>query len=63
MYWIFLEILGKIQFNGDDPSPHDHHQEDQDNQECPLSTGRFLIIFPLNSYIFGKCWKNSVKWK
>ena len=35
MYYIFLETLGKIQFNDNDPSNDDHHQEGQNDQECP----------------------------
>ena len=51
---IILETLGNIQFNGDDLSNLDHHQEGQDDQE---SSRRFLmIIFPLSQNVFF-CWK------
>ena len=54
---IFLETLGKMQFNGDDLNNHDHHQEGQDDEEHPPSTGRFLMTIipqiPHVSYIFG----------
>jgi len=43
MYPIFLESLGKIQFNGDDPNHHDHHQEGQDDLEHLPSTGKFFM--------------------
>ena len=33
MYHIFLETLGNIQVNGDDPIHQDHDQEDQDDQD------------------------------
>ena len=33
MYYVFLETFGKIQFNEDDHSHHDPHQEDQDDQQ------------------------------
>merc|ERR1712105_169212 len=46
MYHIFLETSGQIQLTGGDSMYHDrgdsmyhdHHQEDQDDQECPPST-------------------------
>ena len=38
MYHIFLETSGQIQLTGGDSRYHDHHQEDQDDQECPPST-------------------------
>ena len=31
--YVFLETFGKIQFNEDDHSHHDPHQEDQDDQQ------------------------------
>ena len=127
-WWLFFHLrpyvsyifgkLCKIQFIGYNPSYHDHHQEGQDDQECPPSIGRFLMpIFPPKSlsviyfckalaksssmemtpfimitirkvrmisnipqkqviswllffhlrpyvhYIFGKLWKNTVKWR
>ena len=43
MYYIFLETLGKIQFNDNDSSHHDPHQEGQDDQECPPSSKKFLM--------------------
>ena len=47
MYRIFLKSSGQIQVIRDDPSNHDHHQEGQDDQECPPSTRRLLMaIFP-----------------
>ena len=61
MCHIFLESLGKIEFNEDDPGHHDHHQEGQDNQECPPSTGRFFMtifityhMYPIFSETLGK---------
>ena len=39
---IFLETFDKIKFNGEDPMYYDQHWEDQDDHECPSSTGRFL---------------------
>ena len=67
MYPIFLETLGEIQFNGGDPKYHDHHQECQDDQECPPSTGRFLMTIspprPHVSYIFGNLGQNPVQWR
>ena len=57
MYPIFLESLGKIQFNGNDPNHYDHYQEGQDCQEHPPTTGRFLMTISPQvlhiSYIFG----------
>ena len=56
-----------MQFNGDDPNHHDHHQEGQDDQEHPPSTGRFfMFIFPqipYVSYIFGNLRQNVVQWR
>ena len=67
MYPIFLETLGKMEFNGDDPNHHDHHQEGQDDQEHPTSTGSFLMtIFPQIphvSYIFGNIKQTVFQWK
>ena len=37
MYYIFLETLGKIQFNDNDSSHCDPCQEGQEDQECPPS--------------------------
>ena len=51
MYYIFLETLGKIQFNGVVIKHHDHNhednndQDDQDDQVCHPSSGRFLMTF------------------
>ena len=57
MYPIFLETLGKTQFNRDDPKHYDHHLECPDDKECPTSTDWFLMtIFPHRphvSYILG----------
>ena len=67
MYPIFLETLDKMGFNGDDPNHHDHHQEGQNDQECPSSTGKFLITIspqiPHVSYIFGNLRQKSVQWR
>ena len=67
MYHIFLETLGKMEFNGDDLNHHDHHQEGQDDQEHPPSTGRFLRNIspqmPHVSYIFGNLRQNAVQWR
>ena len=58
----FLETLGKIQFNEDDSSHNDPHQEGQDDQECPSSTGRFLMtIFPINTLCIIYFWKPEAK--
>ena len=43
MYHIFLESSGQIQLTGGDSRYHNHHQEDQDDQECPPSSRRFLM--------------------
>ena len=63
MYLIFLKTLGNMQFNGDDPNHHDHHQEGQDDQEHPPSTGRLLMTIspqiPHVSYIFGNLRHNA----
>ena len=37
MCHMFLETLDKIQFNAEDIIHLDHHQESQDDQECPPS--------------------------
>ena len=67
MYLIFLKTLGNMQFNGDDPNHHDHHQEGQDDQEHPPSTGRLLMTIspqiPHVSYIFGNLRQNAVQWR
>ena len=48
MCFTFLETLGKVQFNDNDSSHHDPHQEGQDDQKYPPSSRRFLmVIFPL----------------
>ena len=58
MYYIFLEALGKIQFNDNDSSHHDPHQEGQEDQECPPSSRRFLmVIFPLKTLCIIHFWK------
>ena len=66
-YPIFLETLDEIQFNGGDPKDYDHHQECQDDQECPPSTGRFLMTIspprPYVSYIFRNLGRNPVQWR
>ena len=41
--YIFLGILCKIQFNDDDPSHHDQHQEGQNDQEPELWPGLGLV--------------------
>ena len=65
MCHIFSETLDKIQFNENDFSHPDSHQECQDVQECPPSPGRFLMtIFQLTSYvsyIFGHLRQNPVQ--
>ena len=43
MYYIFLETLGKIQFNDSASSHHDLHLEGVEDQECPPSSRRFLM--------------------
>ena len=62
MYHIFLETLNKIQ---QDVSSHHDPQECQDDQECPPSTGRFLMaifqIRPYVLYIFGNLRQNPVQ--
>ena len=67
MYHIFLETLGKMQFNGDCPNHHDHSQEGQDDHEPPRSTGRLLLTIPPQiphiSYIFGNLRQNAVQWR
>ena len=67
MYPIFLETLDKMGFNGDDPNHHDHHQEGQNDQEHPPSTGRFLMTIspqiPYVTYIFGNLRQNAVQWR
>ena len=63
MYFIFLEILGKIKLNDDDPSHCDLHQEDHNLHEYPPGTGMFLMIIFLHktplSYIFGNLRQNQ----
>ena len=62
--YIFLETSGQIQLTGGDSRYHDHHQEDQDDQECPPSTRMFLMtLFAIDthvSYIFGNLRTNPV---
>ena len=49
----FWKAKGNIQFNEDDPTHDDDHQEGQDDQECPPSTGWFLMtIFSLKINVF-----------
>ena len=48
MYHIFLESLGKIQFNYDDVSHHDHLQECQDDQDCHTSEEVFFNVYSSN---------------
>ena len=66
MYPIFLETIGKMQFNGDDPNHYEHYQEGHNNQKYPPSTGRLLnTIFPQIphiSYIFGDLRQTVVQW-
>ena len=66
-YYIFLETLGKIQFNGDDPDHYEHHQEGHNDQKYPPSTGRLLktifLQIPYVTYIFGNLRQNAVQWR
>ena len=62
MYYIFLETLGKIQFNDNDYSHHDPHQEHQEDKECPPSSRRFLMaIVSLKSLCIIHFWKPWAK--
>ena len=47
----FLESLDNIQFNEDDPTHHDHHQQGHDDQEYTPEVQRgterfFITTFP-----------------
>ena len=42
-YYIFLEMLAKMQLNDDDLCNHDQHQYHHDYQCLPSNIGRFLI--------------------
>ena len=48
MYYIFLESLGKIQFNYDKNSHNDHLQECQDDQDCHTSEEVFFNVYSSN---------------
>ena len=65
MYYIFLETFGKIQLNDNDSSHHDPHEEGQEDQECPPSSRRFLIVIShlrhYVLYIFGNFGQNPVQ--
>ena len=62
MYYIFMETLGKIQFNDNDSSHHDPHQEGQEDQECPPSSRRFLMAtYPLKTLCVIYFWKLYAK--
>ena len=48
---------------GDDYSYHDHHQEDQDDQECPPKYKDVLYGFICNKYPFIiQFWKLQLSW-
>ena len=65
MCHIFLESLGNIQFNEDDPTHHDHHQQGHDDQEYPPSTDSFLLLFfqlrPMYHIFFENIRQNLVR--
>ena len=46
----FFFNLCKLQLYGANPSNYGHHEEGQNDQECPLSSRRLLmVIFKLNT--------------
>ena len=57
MCYIFLETSGQRQLNINDSRHHGHLQEDQDDQECPPTSGSPLWTFKIKTslvlYVFG----------